>query len=98
LTKVSVYVDDSVWLSFKKQTFQKYGSLRKLSSEVEILLRDAVVEGEIISAFEKTGVTVKGTISSEEIKKKRPKLKGVPSEVILGEMRRKRIAEALPRQ
>jgi len=97
LTKVSVYVNDSVWLSFKKQVFQKHGSLRKLSSEIEALLRAAIVEDEIVSAFKKTGIIVKGTTSSQEIKQTRPKLKGLPSEEILKEMRRRRIVETLPR-
>jgi hypothetical protein len=98
LTKVSVYIDDSVWINFKKQVFQKYGNLRKLSSEVEKLLRGAVVETAVISEFGKIGIKTKGTISSQEIKTARPELRGLPSEDILEEMRRKRVAEALPRK
>lgn len=91
MTKVSVYVDDDVWLSFKKQVFQKHGNLRSISSEVEDLLRAQVVEEQVVSGFEKIGVKVKGTISSREIKEIRPKLKGPPSEEIIKEMRRKRL-------
>jgi hypothetical protein len=91
-------VDDSVWTNFRKQVFQKHGSLRKLSSEVEMLFRAAVVEDAVISAFEKVDVKAKGTVSSKDIKKNRPKLRGPTSEKILREMRHKRIAEALPRQ
>ncbi len=98
MTKVSVYVDDSVWINFREQVFQKHGNLRKLSSEVEKLLRDAVVEDAVISEFGKIGIKAKGTISSQEIKATRPLLRGPPSEKILQEMRRKRVAEALPRQ
>ena len=98
MTKVSVYVDDSVWLNFREQVFQKHGNLRKLSSEIEKLLRDAIVEDAVISEFEKIGIKAKGTISSQEIKATRPLLKGPQSEKILQEMRRKRVAEALPRQ
>lgn len=98
MTKVSIYVDDSVWLSFREQVFQKHGNLRKLSSEIEKLLRDAIVEDAVISEFEKIGIKAKGTISSQEIKATRPLLKGPASEKILQEMRRKRVAEALPRQ
>ena len=98
MTKVSVYIDDAVWLNFKEQVFQKYGNLRKLSSEVEKLLRNAVVEAVITSEFKKINIQAKGTISSQEIKATRPKLRGPPSERILEEMRRKRVAEALPRQ
>jgi rRNA-processing protein FCF1 len=98
LTKVSVYVDDSVWINFKQQVFQKHGNLRKLSSEVEKILRAAVVEDAVILEFEKIGIKAKGTISSQEIKAKRPPLRGPPSEEILKEIRRKRVAEPLPRQ
>jgi rRNA-processing protein FCF1 len=98
LTKVSIYVNDSVWIKFKEKVFQKHGNLRKLSSEVEKLLQDAVVETAVISEFEKLGVKVKGTISSQDIKAKRPALRGLPSVDVLKEMRRKRVAQALPRQ
>ena len=91
MTKVTVYVDDSVWLNFKKQVFQKHGNLRKLSNEVEKLLRAEVVENYVISGFEKIGVVAKGTISSHDIKAARPKLRGPPSEEVLKEMRRKRL-------
>ena len=98
MTKVSIYVDDSVWLTFREKVFQKHGNLRKLSSEVESLLRAAIVEDAVISTFEKIGAKAKGTISSKEIKTSRPQLRGPPSEEILMKMRRKRVAEALPRQ
>jgi hypothetical protein len=84
-------VDDAVWLNFKKQVFQKHGNLRKLSSEVEKLLRAEIVEDQVISGFEKIGITAKGILSSQEIKAARPKLRGLPSEEVLKEMRRKRL-------
>jgi len=98
LTKVSVYIDDSVWITFRAKVFQKHGNLRKLSSEVESLLRAAIVEDAVISTFEKISVKAKGAISSKDVKEGSPQLRGPPSEEILTEMRRKRVAEALPRQ
>ena len=95
MAKVSIYVDDEVWGSFKTQVFHKHGNLRKLSSEVESLLRAAIVEDQVVSAFEKIGVTAKGTVSSNEIKATRPKLRGPPSEEILKEMRQKRFAQTI---
>jgi hypothetical protein len=95
LAKVSIYVDDEVWGSFKTQVFQKHGNLRKLSSEVEKLLSAAIVEDQVVSAFEKIGVTAKGIVSSNEIKAARPRLRGLPSEKILKEMRQKRFAQAV---
>jgi len=56
------------------------------------------VETQVVSEFEKLGVKVKGTVSSREIKAKRPPSRGLPSEEVLAEMRRKRVAEAIPRQ
>ena len=96
MAKVSIYVDDEVWGSFKAQVFQKHGNLRKLSAEVEMLLAAAIVKDHIVSAFEKIGVTAKGTASPQEIKALRPKLRGLPSEEILRQMRNKRIAQTLP--
>jgi len=97
LTKVSVYVDDSVWVNFKQQVLRKHRTLRKLSSEVEKLLQDAVVESTVISGFDKIGVKAKGTMNSHEIKSTRPPLRGPQSEAILKEMRRKRVVEPLSR-
>ncbi len=89
-------MDDSVWLKFKAQVFEKHGSLRKISKEVEELLQATIMEDEIISAFKKTGIAVKET-TSQEIKQTRITLKGPPAEEIVKEMRRRRVAETLPR-
>ena len=95
MAKVSIYVDDAVWASFKEQVFQKHGSMRKLSSEVETLLKASILQNQMISAFEKMGVIAKGTSSSQEIKALRPKLRGPASEEIVKEMRRRRIAQTV---
>jgi len=97
LTKVSIYINDKVWSEFKKKVFQKYGSLRKISSEVETILRSLIVEDAVVSGFKRIGVEAKGTISSSDIKAKRPILKGPPSEEIIRKMRQKRVVETLPR-
>lgn len=95
MAKVSVYVDDAVWASFKEQVFRKHGNMRKLSSEVETLLKASILQNQMISAFEKMGVIAKGTSSSQEIKALRPKLRGSISEEIVKEMRHRRIAQTL---
>ena len=97
MTKVSIYVNDKVWSDFKKEVFQKYGSLRKISSEVEMLLRSLIVQDAVVLGFRRIGVKVDGVISSSEIKAGRPILRGPSSEEIIREMRRKRVAETLPR-
>ncbi|MGA2386692.1 MAG: hypothetical protein ABSG33_09180 [Candidatus Bathyarchaeia archaeon] len=90
MTKVSIYVNDDVWLAFKEKVFQKNGNLRCISREVENLLAAEAMEDQVVSGFRKMEITVKGTITSREIKEKRPKLKGPPSEEIIREMRSKR--------
>jgi hypothetical protein len=98
LKKVSLYVDEEVWMKFREEVFKRYGSLRKLSSEVEALLRSSLIEDALASTFNSLGVSVSGTISSENVKQGRPLLRGPPSEEIIREMRGKRAAKALPRQ
>jgi len=98
LTKISLYIDEDVWAKFRENVFRKHGSLRNLSSEVEALLRSTLVEDSMVSELQKMGITSEGTISSKEVKETRPVLKGPPSEEILGNMRRRRVAQALPRQ
>jgi hypothetical protein len=90
LTKVSIYVNDNVWSDFKKEVFQKYGSLRKISSEVEMLLRSLIVQDAVVLGFKRIGVKADGVISSSEIKAGRPILRGPSSEEIIREMRRKK--------
>ena len=98
MAKVSLYIDKEVWAKFREEVFRKYGSLRKLSSEVETLLRSTLVEDKIMAQFEKLGVTTAGAISSRELRERRPVLRGPSSERIIKEMRQKRVAETLPRQ
>ena len=98
LAKVSLYINEEVWAKFREEVFRKYGSLRKLSSEVEALLRSTLVQDKVKSEFEKLGIKTDGTISSREVKERRPMLKGPPSEKMVREMRHKRVAAALSRQ
>jgi len=97
MTKVSVYIDDPVWLEFKQRVMRKCGSLRKLSAEVEGLIREANVETEVVCGLEKLGVQAKGNISSQEIKANRPKSRGPPSKTIIEQMRKQRVDEILSR-
>jgi hypothetical protein len=96
MKKVSLYLDEEVWTKFKGEVFKRYGSLRKLSSEVEVLLRAFLIEDVLTSTFSRLGFRLRGTISSEEVKRGRPVLRGPSSEVIIRGMRGKRIVKALP--
>ncbi len=95
MDKVSLYIDEEVWAKFREEVFRKYGDLRKLSREVEALLRSTLVEDTITSGFRKLGIEAKGIVSSRELKERRPLLRGPPSEKIVKGMRGKRIVKAL---
>ncbi|GBC75695.1 hypothetical protein HRbin06_01015 [archaeon HR06] len=95
LKKVSLYVDEKLWSKFKEAVLRKHGTLRKLSSEVENLIRLSLINEEIQRAFEKMNVDVRVMISPEEIKRSRSKLRGPPSEDLIRDMRGKRIAEGI---
>jgi len=98
LKKVSLYIDEEKWTKFKEEVFRKYGTLRKLSAEVEALLDSSLVEDALIKAFKNLGMDVRGTISSKEVEQYRPVSRGPSSGELIREMRRKRIAENLPGQ
>ena len=96
MKKVSLYVDEKLWARFKDVVLRRHGTLRKLSSEVESLLRTFLTDEEIGRAYEKMGVDIRVLISPEEIKRSRPKLRGPPSEILVREMRGKRIVKGVP--
>lgn len=91
MKKVSLYLDEEVWVKFKEAVLKKHGTLRKLSSEVESLLRASLVNEDVEQAFKK--MSVKTFISPEEVKQGRPKLRGPPSQILIREMRGRRVAE-----
>ncbi len=49
MAKVTVYVDDEVWSKFRASVFEKPGSLKVLSKEVERSLREALQEREVLA-------------------------------------------------
>ncbi|MEM2841874.1 MAG: hypothetical protein QW201_01015 [Thermoproteota archaeon] len=95
LKKVSLYLDEELWTRFKEIVLGRHGTLRRLSSEVESLLRTSLVGESVEQALKKMGIDVKAFISPEEVKQSRPKLRGQPSEVLIRDMRGRRIAEGL---
>ena len=97
MKKVSLYVDEKLWARFKEAVLRKHGTLRKLSSEVESLLRTSLIDEEIGRAFEKIGIDIRALIFPEEIKRSRPKLRGPPSEDLIREMRGKRVVKDISR-
>ena len=55
LKKVSLYIDEKLWTKFKEIVLRKHGTLRKLSSEVESLLRASLIDEEIGHVFKRMG-------------------------------------------
>ena len=97
MKKVSLYIDEKLWTRFKEAVLRKHGTLRKLSSEVENLLRTSLVDEEVSRVFERIGVDTEVPTSPEVVKRGRPELRGPPSEDLVREMRGRRIAEGIPR-
>ena len=95
LKKVSLYIDEELWNKFKEVVLRKHGTLRKLSSEVESLLRASLIDEEIGHVFKRMGLDVRIPRSSEEIKKSRPKLRGPSSEILIRELRGRRVVEGV---
>lgn len=95
MKKVSLYLDEKLWTRFKEVVLGRHGTLRRLSSEVESLLRTTLVDEDVEQTLKEMGINVKTYISPEEVKQGRPKLRGPPSEVLVREMRGRRIAEGV---
>jgi hypothetical protein len=95
LKKVSLYLNENLWNKFKEAVLRRHGTLRRLSSEVEELLRTSLVDEDVEQAFMRMNVDMKIIFSPEGVKQGRPKLQGPPSEIIIREMRGRRIAEGL---
>lgn len=91
MKKVSLYLDEELWVKFKEAVLKKHGTLRKLSSEVESLLRASLVNEDVERALKK--MSVKTFVSPEEVKRGRPKLRGPPSQILIREMMGRRVAE-----
>ena len=97
LKRVSIYIDEKLWTKFKEVVLRKHGTLRKLSSEVESLLRAFLIDEEVEEVFKKMSIDVRILRSPEEIKKSRPKLRVPSSEVLIREMRGRYVAEVASR-
>ena len=83
MAKVTVYVDDDVWSRFRAGVFQKYGSLKVLSKEVEERLRSSTQE-EVLSYLTQLRASLNPRTRT------RPGQKGLSVEAQIKRMRRKR--------
>lgn len=84
MAKVTVYLDDQVWAKFRASVFQRRGSLKVLSKEVEESLRSALVEEDVLPYLAK----LKASLNPKT--RARPEQKGPPAEAQIRRMRRRR--------
>jgi len=52
--KLTLYISQEVWAEFR-EVFRRYGSLRKLSSDVETILSFTLVGDKVSSEFKELG-------------------------------------------
>jgi hypothetical protein len=97
LTKVSLYIDDAAWRRFREQVFAEYGTLRRLSDEVESLIYSEDVERNIEASSKRLGISTDRALTAAEIKRLRPKLRGAAAENLVRQMRGQRHGRRLPR-
>jgi hypothetical protein len=76
--------------------FAKHGTLRKLSDEVERLISSEDIEKTIAVGAKKAGISIERGLTSAEIKKVRPKLRGAVAESLVRQMRDQRHAGRVP--
>jgi hypothetical protein len=98
LAKVSLYLDEVAWKRFREQVFEKHGTLRRLSDEVENLICSEDIETVIEAGAKKLGISIERGLTPTAIKKFRPKLRGAVAENLVRQMREQRHAGRLPRQ
>lgn len=77
-------MDDDVWSKFRASVFEKHGSLKVLSKEVEQSLRQSLQEGEVLTFLAR----LRGRTGAKQ--RARPRLKGSLAEFDVRELRRKR--------
>jgi hypothetical protein len=93
--KVSLYIGDEVWNKFRRAVLRRTGDPRVLSSEVQGLIEDALVEDALIAGFERMNVSPK-PLSSMQVEPARPS-SATSAETTLSEMRERRHDEAVSR-
>ena len=84
MAKVTVYVDDQVWSKFRASVFQRHGSLKVLSKEVEESLRSTLVEEDVLPYLAK----LKASLNPKT--RVRPEQRGPSAEAQIRRMRRRR--------
>ena len=94
--KVSLYFQDELWSKFKRNVLRRTGDAKTLSSEVQSLLRDSLVEESVRAGFEGMKIQPK-LVSSVQIVAIKPSI-ATSSGVTLKKMRESRLGKAVSRQ
>ncbi len=94
--KVTVYLDDETWTSFKRKVLRKTGSLRRISEELRAIVQDSLVEETLVTAFKDLGYDIMTFPSAAAIVAVRPRRRTSSAEVTR-ELREKRHGPALSR-
>ena len=84
MAKVTVYVDDQVWSKFRSSVFERRGSLKGLSRDVEESLKSTLVEEDVLPYLERLKASI------NPMSRARPKGKGTTAGPQIRAMRRKR--------
>lgn len=84
MAKVTVYLDDQVWSKFRASVFQRHGSLKVLSKEVEESLKATLVEEDVLPYL----VKLKASLNPKT--RARPEQRGASAESQIRKMRRRR--------
>ncbi len=97
MSKATFYINDRAWKRFREQVIARHGTLRKLSDEVEDLIRSEDMESVVASGANKAGISWERMLTPSAIKKARPKLRGATAETVLRHMRDQHHTGRLPR-
>lgn len=81
LKKVGIYVDEETWKEMKEFTFRKYGTTRKLSSEVREILKANLPLRTVEEGADALKVSTK-RISGESVKKGRVEMPSSSTEIV----------------
>ncbi|HYY91380.1 MAG TPA: hypothetical protein VE955_05270 [Candidatus Dormibacteraeota bacterium] len=81
MAKVTVYVDDQVWSRFRASVFQRRGSLKVLSKEVEESLKSTLVEEDVLPYLAKLRASLQPKTRA------RPEQRGPSAQVQIRRMR-----------
>jgi hypothetical protein len=93
--KVSLYFEDDLWGKFKKNVLRRTGDSRALSSEVQNLLRESLMEDVVKTGFENIGIEVK-PVSSNQVVAVKPSVL-TSSSATVRKMRESRLDKAVSR-